>query len=88
MFFSIFKRGMKGIYQHCGEEHLHHYLAEFDFRYNHRIAIGYSDYDRSCRSLKAWQASASHISGLTAPNDTYRDERTALKAKRRRKLKC
>ena len=35
-FFSIFKRGMKGIYQHCGEKHLHRYLAEFDFRYNNR----------------------------------------------------
>ena len=35
-FFSIFKRGMKGVYQHCGEKHLHRYLAEFDFRYNER----------------------------------------------------
>lgn len=35
-FFSIFKRGMKGIYQHCGEKHLGRYLAEFDFRYNTR----------------------------------------------------
>ena len=33
-FFSIFKRGMKGVYQHCDERHLHRYLAEFDFRYN------------------------------------------------------
>jgi transposase-like protein len=35
-YFSIFKRGMKGVYQHCAEKHLHRYLAEFDFRYNHR----------------------------------------------------
>ena len=35
-FFSIFKRGMKGIYQHCGEQHLHRYLQEFDFRYSNR----------------------------------------------------
>lgn len=35
-YFSIFKRGMKGVYQHCGEQHLHRYLSEFDFRYNHR----------------------------------------------------
>ena len=35
-FFSIFKRGMKGVYQHCSEKHLHRYLAEFDFRYNER----------------------------------------------------
>lgn len=36
-YFSIFKRGMKGIYQHCREKHLHRYMAEFDFRYNHRM---------------------------------------------------
>ena len=35
-FFSIFKRGMKGVYQHCSKQHLHRYLAEFDFRYNAR----------------------------------------------------
>ena len=33
-FFSIFKRGMKGVYQHCAKHHLHRYLAEFDFRYS------------------------------------------------------
>ena len=36
-YFSIFKRGMRGVYQHCEEKHLHRYLAEYDFRYNHRI---------------------------------------------------
>ena len=46
-YFSIFKRGMRGIYQHCGEKHLHRYLAEYDFRYNHRVALGYSDIDRT-----------------------------------------
>ena len=35
-FFSIFKRGMKGVCQHCGHNHFHRYLAEFDFRYNNR----------------------------------------------------
>ena len=44
--FSIFKRGMKGIYQHCGEAHLHRYLAEFDFRYNRRTALKVSDTER------------------------------------------
>jgi transposase-like protein len=39
-FFSIFKRGMRGVYQHCGEQHLGRYLAEFDFRYNNRITLG------------------------------------------------
>jgi len=46
-YFSIFKRGMKGIYQHCGEEHLHRYLAEFEFRYNNRVALGCNDADRA-----------------------------------------
>jgi len=42
-FFSVFKRGMIGTYQHCGEQHLDRYLAEFDFRMNHRVKLGYSD---------------------------------------------
>jgi hypothetical protein len=42
-FFSIFKRGMRGNYQHCKEKHLHRYLAEFDFRYNNRLALGVND---------------------------------------------
>ena len=42
-YYSIFKRGMKGIYQHCSEKHLHRYLAEFDFRYSQRSALGISD---------------------------------------------
>lgn len=49
--FSIFKRGMKGIYQHCSEKHLHRYLAEFDFRYTNRIALGCNDSDRAERLL-------------------------------------
>ncbi len=44
---SVFKRGMKGIYQHCGEAHLHRYLAEFDFRYNNRAALKISDTERT-----------------------------------------
>lgn len=44
--FSIFKRGMIGVYQHCGEAHLHRYLAEFDFRYNRRTALKVSDTER------------------------------------------
>jgi transposase-like protein len=45
--FSIFKRGMRGVYQHCGEKHLHRYLAEFDFRYTHRTAVGVDDQERA-----------------------------------------
>lgn len=51
-YFSIFKRGMKGVYQHCDEKHLHRYLSEFDFRYNNRVGLGYNDEDRSKALLK------------------------------------
>ena len=50
-FFSIFKRGMKGVYQHCAKRHLHRYLAEFDFRYSNRVALGVSDIERADRIL-------------------------------------
>ncbi len=50
-YFSIFKRGMKGVYQHCSEKHLHRYLAEFDFRYNNRIANGVYDEVRAEKAL-------------------------------------
>jgi len=46
-YFSVFKRGMRGTYQHCSEKHLHRYLAEFDFRYNNRVALGVNDTDRA-----------------------------------------
>lgn len=49
--FSIFKRGMKGNYQHCKEKHLHRYLAEFDFRYNNRVALGVNDLARADAAL-------------------------------------
>jgi len=51
-FYSIFKRGMKGIYQHCSEKHLHRYLAEFDFRYSNRVRLGVDDVARTDRALK------------------------------------
>lgn len=50
-YFSIFKRGMRGVYQHCGEQHLHRYLAEFEFRYNNRAALGVGDAQRSTLAL-------------------------------------
>jgi transposase-like protein len=54
-YFSIFKRGMKGIYQHCGKQHLHRYLAEFDFRYCNRQANGVDDVTRTAVALKGAQ---------------------------------
>src|SRR5205085_2225981 len=51
-YFSIFKRGMEGVYQHCGERHLGRYLAEFEFRYNTRIALGMNDAERALAALE------------------------------------
>jgi transposase-like protein len=50
-FYSVFKRGMKGVYQHCSEAHLHRYLAEFDFRYSNRVRFGIDDVERTERAL-------------------------------------
>ena len=51
-YFSIFKRGMKGVYQHCAKKHLHRYVNEFNFRYSNRVALGYNDADRADVLLK------------------------------------
>jgi hypothetical protein len=61
-YFSIFKRGMKGVYQHCKEKHLHRYLAEFDFRYSNRVALGVDDTARTVEALR----------GLTGKRLTYK----------------
>lgn len=64
-YFSIFKRGMRGVYQHCAEKHLHRYLAEFDFRYNNRIALGVNDGERATLAMK----------GIEGKRLTYRPAR-------------
>jgi transposase-like protein len=51
-YYSVFKRGMRGVYQHCAEKHLHRYLSEFDFRYSNRIALGIDDSARAERALQ------------------------------------
>jgi transposase-like protein len=61
-YFSIFKRGMKGIYQHCSEKHLHRYLAEFDFRYSNRVRLGVDDVARTRKALQ----------GISGKRLTYR----------------
>ncbi|WP_158816924.1 IS1595 family transposase [Methylocapsa sp. S129] len=61
-YYSIFKRGMKGVYQHCGEQHLHRYLSEFDFRYNNRSALGVED----------WERVSKIAAGITGKRLTYR----------------
>jgi len=51
-FYSVFKRGFKGIYQHCAEHHLQRYIAEYDFRYNNRTRLGVDDVQRTDLALK------------------------------------
>src|SRR3981081_3271170 len=51
-YFSILKRGTIGTYHHVSEMHLHRYGAEFDFRYNHRVGLGYSDRERTTIMLQ------------------------------------
>ena len=61
-FYSIFKRGMKGVYQHCGSRHLHRYVVEFDFRYSNRVALGVDDKARAAKI----------VAGATGRRLTYR----------------
>src|ERR1700733_1160972 len=52
-FFGNFKRSMEGTYRFCSEQHLQRYLNEFQFRHNHRIALGYTDGERAAKALKS-----------------------------------
>jgi transposase-like protein len=69
-YFSIFKRGIYGCYFHVSETHLHRYAAEFDFRYNNRIALGVNDKERADRALK----------GVKGKRLTYRTTRREVTA--------
>jgi hypothetical protein len=51
-YFSIFKRGIYGVYHHVSQQHLKRYLGEFDFRYNERIALGVTDAQRASKAIK------------------------------------
>ncbi len=51
-FFGVFKRGMTGVYQHCGEQHFQRYINEFTFRYNNRSKLGIEDAERAVVALK------------------------------------
>ena len=66
-YFSIFERGMKGIYQHCSEKHLHRYLAEFDFGYSNRVRLFVDDERRTQRALR----------GIVGKRLTYQDSSVA-----------
>lgn len=62
-YFSVFKRGMKGVYQHCNSKHLHRYCAEFAFRYSIRAALGTDDRKRADIALN----------GIVGKRELYRD---------------
>lgn len=68
-YYSIFKRGMKGIYQHCSQKHLHRYLSEFDFRYSNRMRLGIDDEERADKALK----------GISGKRLTYRQPTSKTK---------
>jgi transposase-like protein len=65
-FFSVLKRGIYGTYQHVSEEHLHRYLAEFDFRHNNRKALGIDDGARTAQAIR----------GVSGKRLTYRTTRS------------
>jgi transposase-like protein len=64
-YYSVFKRGMRGTYQHCAKRHLHRYMAEFDFRYSNRVALGVGDVERADKAL----------GGVVGKRLKYRDSR-------------
>jgi hypothetical protein len=69
-YFGIFKRGMVGVYQHCGEHHLQAYLSEFDFRYSNRVGLGVDDTERAHRAIR----------GAQGKRLTYKPARSAKQA--------
>jgi hypothetical protein len=69
-YFGVMKRGINGIYQHVSEYHLRRYLAEYDFRYSNRIALGVNDMDRTDRM----------VAGIVGKRLTYQTTRRQLGA--------
>jgi transposase-like protein len=64
-YFATLKRGINGVYHHVGRKHLHRYLAEFDFRYNHREA---TDGERALEALKGFEGKRLTYKGANAQN--------------------
>ena len=86
--FSVFKRGLGGgVYQHCKEKHLHRYLAEFDFRYNNRSALGVEDAERRDRILSQIEGKRLTLSKRSpSPRLRLRRSNSCAGAKRTRTL--
>jgi hypothetical protein len=64
-FFGQFKKSLAGTYQHCSEQHLQKYLTEFEFRYSHRVKLGFNDGERTVLALR----------GIEGKRLTYRPTR-------------
>ena len=64
-YYSIFKRGMKGVYQHCGEKHLHRVSCRVDFRYSNRTKLGVNDAARAAKIVRGAKGKRLNIEGLT-----------------------
>jgi len=86
-YFSIFKRSMKDVYQHCAEKHLHRYLAEFDFRYNNRAALEVTDTARAAKAMAGIEASASPTDSLKRDAYRYRLLRLIRASRREKKAR-
>ena len=74
-YFGVFKKGMRGVYQHCAEKHLHRYLAEFDFRFNNRTALNVSDGERAALAVKSAAGKRLSTGGLTSPDFSHAAKR-------------
>ena len=70
-YFSILKRGIVGVYHHTSKEHLHRYLAEFDYRYNNREGDGVSDAERMRKSVKGIVGRRLTYAELIGPDDAW-----------------
>jgi transposase-like protein len=70
-YFSIFKRGMRGVYQHCKKEHLHRYVAEFDFRYNNRCSRPKTKKRPARQGLDDVQRAEKLLKGVVGKRLTY-----------------
>lgn len=54
-FFALLKRAVYGQFHHISEAHMHRYLAEADFKYNHRTKLGFDDETRAAILLRGTQ---------------------------------
>src|SRR4051812_18170298 len=74
---------MRGTYEHCGEAHLHRYLAEFEFRYNNRSALGVEDKERAAKALKGIEGKRLTYGRIGEAQNAYAASPQALEAERK-----